>query len=171
MKTVAIAVLLMLMHAHLWAGDWTASGGMAERLALAVSYEPGGARFVVVLKNRSAETLSLQVEGRRFHGRFVVRAGGGEAVEYWDFAFRQLLLTGVWEVPVQSLRSRAEIRWEVPVSELRDLRGGKLAVERLRGASVHAVLEEAAVVPARGWHIGDNARQTSRPITIPADAR
>ncbi len=144
---------------------------MSDRLLLTVKFEPGASRFNVALKNRSEETLSLRVEPRQFHGSILVTPKDGQAVEYWDSAFQQLLLTGIWAVPVQSLRPQAEITWQLSVSQLRALDDSKLDSHILRGATVHAVLEEVAVVPAHGSHIGNNAKQTSKPIKIPVESQ
>lgn len=171
MRALIVAALMLIFWAHAHAGDPAKPGSMSDRFLLTIAFEPNASRFNLALKNRSEETLSLRVEPRRFHGSIVVTPSGGQAVEYWDSAFRQLLLTSVWAVPVQSLRPQAEITWQLSVFELRSLHDTKLDSHILSAATVHAVLEEVAVVPANGSHISNNAKQTSKPIKIPVQSR
>lgn len=171
MNASLLTALLCLVVARACAHDSITPGAMSGKLVLSVSYEAAASRFNVVLRNQSGAPLTLCVEPQQFHGRIIVTPITARPTEYLDSTFHPLLLTSVWDVPVRSVQSSAEISWNLPLSRLCDIHGNKLPVDQLRGATVYATLDEIAVVPAQASYVSSNAKQISKPIMIPANPK
>jgi len=153
------------------AADPATSGALSSRLVLAVSYQSPESKLTVVLTNRTSDPLKLHVEPPQFHGRIIVTPATGKAVEYLDSAFFPAVLTSQLVVPIHILQPHATVTWVLPVSKLQDIHGNPLSMQTLQGATVHAKLDELAIVPSSGRHISDNAKQVSAPITIPSQPK
>ena len=166
MRVVLSVILLFLLSGCKDGADPTVSGSMSDRLAFDVSYESAQSRFEVVLSNQTSRRLKLHVDPHQFHGRIVVTPVSGRAVEYLDAAFLPLFMTGIIDVPFHTLHSHKKINWVLPVSRLKDIHGNEVSVQALQGASVHATLDELAIISRSSNYISDNAKQVSGPITI-----
>jgi hypothetical protein len=168
MKAIYLAVFSVLICACNRSANFSTTGGMSNQLLLTSSYEPSPAEFKVVLRNQSHSTLKVAVEAHQYHGRIVVFSGNGNAVELLDSRFIPLLMTSIWEAPIQTLPPQGTIAWTLPASILCDIHSNPLDSQTLRGATVHAEMDEVAVVPSTGSWVSDNAKQISSAVTVPA---
>jgi hypothetical protein len=158
MKAVYLAVFGVLICGCNRSANFSTSGGMANELLLTSSYEPSVAEFKVVLRNQSHSTLKVAVEAHQYHGRIIVVSANGNTVELLDSKFIPLLTTGIWAAPIQTLPPQATIAWTLPASVLCDIHSNPLDSQTLREATVHAKLDEVAVVPSTGSWVSNNAK-------------
>lgn len=173
MNALRLIVLLLVLCVPAEASVWDTPGGVSDRLALTASYDLAKTEFTIILTNRSDGEVSVRVVPHRFHGRIVVAPHAGRTTEFLDAEFLQLLMTSEWMVAFRTLPPKGTITWVVPLSKLRDVHGHKLEERLLRGAAVHATLEEVAIVPPKGavppkgGYIASNAKQVSASLTLP----
>jgi hypothetical protein len=144
---------------------------MSDRLLLTVSYESSNSQFTLVLQNRSHSTLRVAVEPQQFHGRIIVTPAVGSPVEWVDSRFLTQLVTGIWGVPTHTLPPQGTITWTLPSFILSDIHGTTLDPQILSGATIHARLDEVAIVPSNAPWGSDNAKQVSMAVTIPRQPR
>src|ERR1043166_6909629 len=168
-----VSLIITIVCSCGYAGDPTTTGGMSDDLLLTVTFEPksrtSAEYFRIILLNRSANDLNIQVDPTNFHGSiFVIREGRAE-IEYYEKRYLMLLQAAVWEEPVQTLEQGAAIIWGVPIAELRDVYGRQPTMQELNGATAYAILDSVAIVPPDGNYIVSNARQISAKTMINAE--
>ena len=166
-----LAILACLDLSAAEEGDLGEPGGHSHMFEYTLEFQPGSdgmeAHFEATLTNVTKNDLSVVVNDKSFHSTLEITDDSGKMIKAFTRGYRALLLTSVWATPTIIIESKKSIRWTVPLSSLLTLHGDEVNHDLLAGRQVVSKMNMAVVLEEGSSDFND-AKQRSKPITIPA---